>query len=296
MVCDGQGEAAPGRQWGVPPELGICTPDGRLSLELLKTIDKPFYDYLIAGHRVVRLKPGIQDYPLVLGAIISSCNHDLGMGETEAQLLVSARDFVSKGLSISVISADLKVQYPHLQHHCEPIAAFVAKFGSDLNAPFIKDLISFHSQHVDGDKSKSEARFWECLSTAVPCDFGWAAVAFGKDNWASDKVEGGICKGVPTSSLNSMRSRQSLLRALHEMLSAWRLSKAEWLLAVAEKTRARILGRLDILASRVTLKSVTETPHPQDTKLMLRVSSLEHVCQIADLELAMAHGAKEVGE
>ena len=98
------------------------------------------------------------------------------------------------------------------------------------------------------------------------------------------------------SSLNTMCSRQSLLRALHEMLSAWRLSRAEWLLAVAEKTRARILGRLYILASRVTLKSVTETPHPQDTKLMLRVSSLEHGCQIADLELAIAHGAKEVGE
>ena len=93
-----------------------------------------------------------------------------------------------------------------------------------------------------------------------------------------------------------MCSRQSLLRALHEMLSAWRLSRAEWLLAVAAKTRARILGRLDILASRVTLKLVTETPHPQDTKLMLRVSSLEHVRQIADLELAIAHGAKEVGE
>ena len=69
-------------------ELGIATPDGRLSLDLLKTIDKAFYDYLMEGHRVVRLKPGLQDHPEIVRAIISSCNHDLGMGETEAQLFV----------------------------------------------------------------------------------------------------------------------------------------------------------------------------------------------------------------
>ena len=76
-------------------ELGIATPDGRLSLDLLKNIDRAFYDYLTQGHHVVRLRPGIQDHPELVRAIISSCNHDLGMGETEAQLFVSAKELGS---------------------------------------------------------------------------------------------------------------------------------------------------------------------------------------------------------
>ena len=276
-------------------ELGIATPDGRLSLDLLKNIDRAFYDYLTQGHHVVRLRPGIQDHPELVRAIISSCNHDLGMGETEAQLFVSAKELVGKGVAVETIAGDLKVQYPHLQHHCEPIAVFVGKFGCDDNAPFVKDLITFHSQHVDADKCKSEARFWESLSS-LPSDFGWAVVAFAKDNWASDKVDGGICRGVAMGSLSMVRSRQSLMRALHEMLSAWRLAKAAWLAAVAEKTRARILGRLDILASRVTLKPLTDTPHPQNTKMTLRLSSLEDVRLVADFELAAALGAAKVGD
>ena len=276
-------------------ELGIATPDGRLSLDLLKNIDRAFYDYLTQGHHVVRLRPGIKDHPELVRAIISSCNHDLGMGETEAQLFVSAKELVGKGVAVATIAGDLKVQYPHLQHHCEPIAVFVGKFGCDDNAPFVKDLITFHSQHVDAEKCKSEARFWEGLSS-LPSDFGWAVVAFAKDNWASDKVDGGICRGVAMGSLSMVRSRQSLMRALHEMLSAWRLAKAAWLAAVAEKTRARILGRLDILASRVTLKTLTDTPHPQNTKMTLRLSSLEDVRLVADFELAAALGAAKVGD
>ena len=124
-------------------ELGIATPDGRLSLDLLKTIDKAFYNYLMEGHRVVRLKPGIHDHPDLVRAVIASCNHDLAMGETEAQLLVTAKELISNGVSVKTATMDLKVQFPHLQHHCESIAFLWRSSGATTKPPSSKILSRF---------------------------------------------------------------------------------------------------------------------------------------------------------
>ena len=273
-------------------------------MELLKAAAPDFHAYLSEGHRVVRLRAGIQAHPTLVRAIIASANHDVGVGETEAQVLIAAAGAVATSARASnppfeplevlkSVVEDLKVRFPHMPHHCESMASFVSKFAQSDDAPFVKDLALFHSEHVDWN-SKTEARFWEVLAS-LPADYGWAVVAFAKDNWASDKVEGGICKGVSMGVLGGMRSKPLVLRSLHDTLAAWRISRAPWLASLPDKVGARVRAKLDIVASRVSLRPSTQTPHPQNIKVLLTASSLGHATMIADVELAVACGARNTG-
>ena len=70
-------------------------PDGRLNMELLKVAAPEIHAYLSEGHRVVRLRAGTQAHPTLARAIIASVNHDVGIGETEVQVLIAVAEVVA---------------------------------------------------------------------------------------------------------------------------------------------------------------------------------------------------------
>ena len=56
--------------------LGITTPDGRLSLEMLEHADIGFYNYIKQGHRAVRVKAELSRHPALVEAIVASSNRN----------------------------------------------------------------------------------------------------------------------------------------------------------------------------------------------------------------------------
>ena len=78
---------------------------------------------------------------------------------------------------------------------------FVSKFGS---GPFLPDLVEFHSEHVN-PKFSTAPSFWTALSQ-LRFDCGWVAMAFAKENWASDKASDGMCKGVAPQVVTTIAS------------------------------------------------------------------------------------------
>ena len=283
-------------------ELGITTPDGRLSLELLKSTDPTFYNYLHVGHRVIRINADIVKHPTELGAIIASRNHDLAMRETEGELLMTLAELIHTTGDVVPVSDgpithqtlktllfgqinQAKVQFPHLQFHCESMAPFVAQFGFS-EAPFLADLVEFHSEHVRADKCRSEAGFWDVLAT-LPKEFGWPPVAFAKDNWATDKVSGGICKGVPTGTLHKAVSKDADLKRMNDALSSWRKDHMSEMAKLPSKVRARVLGRFDILSSRVHLYGTAQCKSPEDDSKTLYLSLHADVAHVSTRDLAL---------
>lgn len=265
--------------------LGITTPDGNLSMSMLQQSDPAFYNYIKQGHKVIRLKGELSRYPHLVEAIVSSANHDLAMGETEVQLLVAAVDLCQgDSVSSAQIVDQLRVRFPHLTYHCAPFVSFAFKFGG---GPFVEDLVIFHSEHVQADKCKTEAEFWAGL-LPVPAEFGWAAVAFAKDNWSDENVKSGTCRAVALTNLGKVTRQAEVLRNLHCTLADWRKARQGFLVKLPVKVQARILGRLDIISSRVVLQSATRIPHPAGADSMVTVESLAQAALCADHDLAVA--------
>lgn len=186
------------------------------------------------------------------------------------------------------VCAGLRSRFTALAPHIEPMVRFVSLVGQP-GAPFLGDLLLFHSEHVDATRQRSDPEFWDALSK-LPPGLGWPVVAFAKDNWSSDKVRGGICKGVHAASLSSfaLAAGYEKLLSLDQHLRAWRGSHAEALEKLTEKVRARILGRFDVLSSRVFLKGMTECPHPLKAEVSLELKSLADCATVATHDLAMA--------
>ena len=186
------------------------------------------------------------------------------------------------------VCAGLRSRFTALAPHIEPMVRFVSLVGQP-GAPFLGDLLLFHSEHVDATRQRSDPEFWDALSK-LPPGLGWPVVAFAKDNWSSDKVRGGICKGVHAASLSSfaLAAGHEKLFSLDQHLRAWRESNATALEKLTEKVRARILGRFDVLSSRVFLKGMTECPHPLKAEVSLELKSFADCATVATHDLAMA--------
>ena len=270
-------------------KLGLCTPDGRLSLSLLKDVDPAFHDYLLAGHRAIRLRADIMDHPPLVRSIISSCNNDLAMGETEMQLMLVLRDMVfsQEGETKTTFDTseleELEIRFPHLRHHIDPFIKFVAKFGKP-NTPFLGNLDVYFSEHVQAEDATSEAPFWNLLSE-FPHEYGWAVIAFAKDNYSWDKITGGICKGVPLNKLAKVIKETGKLRELHDFISTWR--QAGRFDSISPKGKSRVLALLDIMCSRVTLHQKVRTASPANSKDEVELSKLDHVSTICEYTLML---------
>lgn len=102
---------------------------------------------------------------------------------------------------------DLQLRFPHYHHHIEPFAKFVYGFRAP-DTPFVDNLDIYYSEYVQAEAVKSEAVFWQTLCE-FPFEFGWAVIAFAKDNYAVDKIQAGLCKGVPVTKLKKKRKRRS---------------------------------------------------------------------------------------
>jgi hypothetical protein len=280
-------------------KLGLTDGEGKLSLEALERVDKEFFDYLRSGHKVIRLNSELAAHPHLMAAIQSSGNLDLTMGETEAQLLVRAakelwQDSITppSAAVIGRVTKKLQGQMPHLHHYIDPVIKFASKYGSP-GAPFLDDLMSFHSEHVNASKNRSEADFWLGLSQ-LQVDYGWPAVAFAKDNWSSDKVRGGICRGVAIQAINGFRSSsgQVRLRVLDEHLKEWRVQNAQKLCSIDARTQTRILGRFDVFSSRVCLLGKTQTmKSKEEGEIIWEMKSYADVSLVSSHDLATALGS-----
>ena len=273
-------------------KLGITSPEGRLSLSLLEHVDQAFYNYVCNGHRVVRLSSRLSSFPSVIDAVVSSSNHDLALRETEVQLLVAACDACKLGDGVPSSSASdgvpeaiqeqMKIRFPHLTWHCRPMVSFAWRFG---DGPFVKDLVSFHSEHVQAERCKTEGEFWSAL-VPIPSEFGWAAVALAKDNWVDEFAKSGVCRGVPLSALGKVVRNVSLLRELNNSLGAWRRLRSELLALLPVKIQAKILGRFDITCSRVAWQGHAKFPTAGGERL--RVTSFDDAILCAEHDLAAA--------
>lgn len=282
-------------------DLGVAHSDGTLSLELLSAVDPAFASYIRDGYKAIRLRADIMEHPSLVKAVVASFNHDLALGETEGQLLVSLRELLRLGggapdtsaasagggasvakTAFAVAVDQLKSAYPRLEFHVEPMAKFVEKFGS---GPFLSDLVEFHSEHVNA-KFKTEPQFWEGLSR-LRAEFGWAPVAFAKENWASDKAANGMCRGVSLQTLKSASVVQ--LDLLHQALGEWRKAHKHQLELLAAKVRARILGRLDIFAARVLVsKQMVSINSPVKEGVIIEIENVEAVYTVVNYDLAVA--------
>ena len=269
-------------------ELGITTPDGRLSLHLLAQRSPAFHDYLEAGHRAIRLRAEILQHPALVKSIITSCNHDLAMGETEMQLMVVIRALLhpkdgpskeAKDVLDDSSLEDLNIRFPHLRHHIKPFVSFVAQFGTQSTG-FIEDLDVYYTEHVQALGATSDATFWDQLS-AFPPEFGWAAIAFAKDHFSWDKISGGICKGVPLNRLKILMKDRQKMRDLHGFLMSWR-QQAGRFDTLSTKARSRVLAQLDMLSSRVTLHGKERMPSPGNAAEEIEISTLAHVAKVCD--------------
>ena len=72
-------------------DLGVTEAGGRLSLRRLQDVDPAFASYIAEGHISTRLKASIIEAPSLMTAIVAAHNHDVGLGETEGQLLAAAQ-------------------------------------------------------------------------------------------------------------------------------------------------------------------------------------------------------------
>ena len=68
-------------------------------------------------------------------------------------------------------------------------------------------------------------------------------------------------------------------------LISWRTKAAAQIDEISEKVRARVLGRLDVLSSRVTLNDKIRILSPQDNKQELELTTLQHVQQVVEYDL-----------
>ena len=279
-------------------KLGITTPDGRLSLALLEGVDKEFHDYLVAGHRAIRLRAELLENPSLVKAIINGFNHDVSMGDTEMQLMLTIRSMVHEGdgckngaLKNKDIE-DLQLRFPHYHHHIEPFAKFVYGFGAP-DTPFVDNLDIYYSEYVQAEAVKSEAVFWQALCE-FPFEFGWAVIAFAKDNYAVDKIQFGLCKGVPVTKLKKAQKEVGKLRDLHNFLKQWR-EETPGLSAMSEKGKARVLGQLDILSSRVLLHGHIIISSPANSTEELDLKKMAHVSLVCKYNL-LAETKKENGQ
>lgn len=84
----------------------------------------------------------------------------------------------------------------------------------------------FHSAHLDATQKRSDLEFWGALAK-LPDGLGWPAAALAKDKWSSDKVRGGICKGVPVTWLGLLVQQHEPFSAMDQHLRKWRSENAD---------------------------------------------------------------------
>ena len=271
-------------------ELGVTDADKRLSLTRLHAVDPAFARYITEGHRAARLKSSIIETPSLMKAIVAAHNHDVSMGETEGQLLAAAQDAVrEKRGDVAQHAKMLEVAFPNLSHYCEPILQFAEVFSRGAS-PFLKDLVLFHSEHIMGLGIRALPAFWSALAgISVKC--GWAAVAIAKLNWSADKARGGISCAVPLKKLMSLQSRKgTVLEETHQALMAFRTEHGDNLENIPQKARARVLGRLDVLAGQIVMEECAQCEKPGVSSSvaephMLKLKSLKDCVTIARYDL-----------
>ena len=281
-------------------DLGLVDANGNLSLDKLKEVDASFHDYIVTGHKVIRLGSGINEFPKLMMAIQSSSNIKDQMEETEAQLISRATTSlwgVAPNLADEITeqqlqkeAKQLKANMPHLEHYVEPILKFAAKYGNP-KAPFIDDMVKYFDEHVNAKSTRSEADFWKAIG-AWDTDYGWPAVALAKDNWASDKVKHGVCKGVSVQQANSFKVNGSAkLKAFNEHLLSFRKDFEESLSTVSARARCRVLGRFDIYSSRVTLQnSYILAPYEDKPEITWDLKSYADVRLVGEYDIAVLKG------
>ena len=283
-------------------DLGLADANGNLSLDKLKEVDAAFHAYIIGGHKVIRLRSGINEFPKLMMAIQSSSNIKDQMEETEAQLISRATTSlwgVAPDLADEITeqqlqkeAKQLRANMPHLEHYVEPILKFAAKYGNP-KAPFIDDMVKYFDEHVNGKSNRSEADFWKAIG-AWDSDYGWPAVALAKDNWASDKVKNGVCKGVSVQQANSFKvNGAAKLKAFNEHLISFRKDFENALSTVSARERCRVLGRFDIYSSRVTLqKSYTLAPYEDKPEITWDLKSYADVRLVGEYDIAVLKGTE----
>ena len=252
-------------------QLKLTDKDGRLSMIQLQLVDKGFHDYIVAGHRGIRLKKSLTQFPNLIEAIQSSSNLDLVMGETEAQLLSRAckilaemKETIEEEVGCAQAVKRLQEQMPGLHYFATPMTLICARIGRTPKWPFIPDLLLFHAEHVHATKHRSEPDFWQALTGVAP-ECAWAIVALAKDNWAADRVKGGVCRGVPTSYIKNLTlSGGSKLRTIHDSLHAWRTKEKTNLSVLPPRVQARVLAFLDVSMSRVVRLGSLEVSDPRE--------------------------------
>ena len=272
-------------------ELGVTDADGRLSLTRLHDVDPAFARYITEGHRATRLKSSIIEAPSLMKTIVAAHNHDVGMGETEGQLLAAAQDAVrEKRGGVAQRAKVLEVAFPNLSHYCEPILQFAEVFSGGA-APFLNDLVFFHSEHIMGLGIRALPAFWSGLA-CIPVKCGWAAVAIAKLNWSADKARGGISCAVPLKRLMSLQKQKGiLLEEMHQVLMAFRKEHGDNLENIPQKAKARVLGRLDVLAGQIVVEECAQCAWRPGVSssvaepLMLKVKSLKDCVTIARYDL-----------
>ena len=118
------------------------------------------------------------------------------------------------------------------------------------------------------------------------------AVALAKDNWSSDKVKHGVCKGVSVQQANSFKVNGAVkLKAFNEHLLSFRKDFEDPLSKVSARARSRVLGRFDVYSSRVTLQSsYTLAPDDDNPEIAWDLKSYADVRLVGEYDIAVLMG------
>ena len=206
---------------------GICTPDGKLCLALLRQVDSAFAEAVTHGLLWEILEPAMMvEEPAGAEVIQAALNAKNGICMVSHEMQCISRLVLASeaGLAFEVCREQLFSVMPEFVGHenFPDLFRFVLELGGN-KAPFLAELREFHATWVDPSMRRLRLSVFATFA-ALPLEFAHLKVAGMKYCYSCDKVQDGYCivpaKSVVVSAVTgdfkpSAQVGENILRFFH---------------------------------------------------------------------------------